>query len=42
MLTTAGYARVGALTIGGTAWRAPDGTPIDVLEGSDRWWNRAL
>lgn len=41
-LSHAGYALVGTLSIGGTRWQSPDGTPIDVIEGSDSWWPAAL
>ena len=41
-LTEAGYTRQGPLTIGGSAWRAPRGTPVDVIEGLEAWWPSAL
>lgn len=36
-LDLAGFSRVGRLTIGGSSWLAPDGTPIDVIEAEDDW-----
>jgi hypothetical protein len=36
-LESAGYRRQGSLTIGGSAWVAPDGTPLDVIEGREAW-----
>ena len=41
LLSGAGYKRVGALTVGGSAWRAPGSTPVDILEGPESWWNGA-
>lgn len=50
-LTTAGFAHQGELSIGGSiplksagrsAWCAPDGQMIDVIEGRETWWNDAL
>jgi hypothetical protein len=41
-LTTAGFIKVSDRSIGGATWRAPDGQLIDVIEGRDEWWPRAL
>ncbi len=41
-LEAAGYALKGELAIGGSAWTAPDGTPVDVIEGREAWWPQAL
>ena len=41
-LSHAGYTRQGTLSIGGTRWQSPGGTPVDVIEGSDLWWPGAL
>ena len=41
-LESAGYRRQGSLTIGGSAWLAPDGTPLDVVEGREAWCPEAL
>lgn len=41
-LSNAGYTLVGDLSIGGTRWQSPGGTPVDVIEGSDPWWPAAL
>jgi hypothetical protein len=41
-LVEAGYRRTGNLSIGGSSWSALDGTPIDVLAGTERWWPNAL
>jgi hypothetical protein len=42
LLTGAGFSYEGRLAIGGSTWRAPDGTPIDVIEGEDPWVAAAL
>lgn len=42
LLSDAGYTLLGTLSIGGTRWQSPGGTPVDVLEGSDPWWPGAL
>src|SRR5438132_14177609 len=34
-LQQAGFGYKGELTVGGSTWRAPDGTPIDVLESDE-------
>lgn len=41
-LTAAGYARVGDLRIGGSAWRTEDGTYVDVIESTAFWVRDAL
>ncbi len=41
-LSEAGYTQMGTLSIGGTRWQSPGGTPVDVIEGSDPWWPAAL
>jgi hypothetical protein len=41
-LGSAGFVLRGELSIGGTEWRAPDGTPIDLIEVGESWWERAL
>ncbi|MGH7622409.1 MAG: hypothetical protein ACREMU_08735 [Gemmatimonadaceae bacterium] len=41
-LRAAGYIARGSLTIGDSAWRAPDGTPVDVIEGHKAWCRHAL
>lgn len=41
-LVEAGYRRAGDLAIGGSAWTAPDGTPVNVIEGQETWWPVAL
>lgn len=41
-LRAAGWQQVGALTIGGAAWRSPEGVAVDVLEGREVWWAEAL
>lgn len=41
-LTRAGFTFVGRIAIGGSTWVAPDGTPVDVLEGEDAWVDAAL
>ncbi len=28
--------------IGGSSWTAPDGTSVDVVEGTDEWWANAI
>lgn len=32
----------GELSVGGSAWKSPDGLSVDVFEGSESWWPRAL
>lgn len=41
-LRGAGYTETGVLTIGGSSWRAPNGTPVDLIEGHEPWWKDAL
>lgn len=41
-LVAAGYVQHGILSIGGTTWQAPDGRMIDIVEGNEPWWPRAL
>lgn len=41
-LADAGYSLISQLSIGGFRWQAPDGRPIDVLEGHDPWWPLTL
>ena len=41
-LADTGFSGTGRLAIGGSTWRAPDGTPVDVIEGEDEWVAAAL
>jgi len=41
-LRLAGLQLVGKLSIGGSTWRLSDGTLVDIIEGSEEWWPRAL
>jgi hypothetical protein len=41
-LAEAGFEYQGELSIGGSSWRSPDGTPVDVFEMEDLWLNEAL
>ncbi len=41
-LRSAGFVHSGPLHIGGDAWQAPDGTPLDVIEVREAWWPSAL
>lgn len=41
-LPEAGYSRHGDSTIGGTSWRAPDRSLLDVLESREPWVRRAI
>ncbi|HEY9871624.1 MAG TPA: hypothetical protein V6D08_20880 [Candidatus Obscuribacterales bacterium] len=41
-LKAAGFAYQGELSVAGSAWVAPDGTAVDVLEGADSWWTEAI
>ena len=36
-LREAGFRQTGELSIGGSAWQAPDGFPVDVIESSAAW-----
>jgi len=38
----AGYAFKAPLSIGGSSWETPEGVPVDVIEGRERWWPEAL
>ena len=42
LLSEAGFTSAGRLAIGGSTWVAPDGTPVDVIEGEDAWVATAL
>jgi hypothetical protein len=41
-LETLGYARIGNLRIGGTAWRAPGGDQLGVIESDAPWVHEAV
>jgi hypothetical protein len=41
-LQAAGAERIGDLAIGGSTWRLPDGTMLDVIESDKPWVQRAL
>lgn len=41
-LARAGGQRVGSLSVGGSEWRLPDGTTLDVLEGVEPWTGEAI
>jgi hypothetical protein len=41
-LKARGFEFLSALSIGGGAWRAPDHTPVDVIEANGPWWPAAL
>ena len=41
-LSEAGCQSLGRLAIGGSRWRLPDGTPLDVLESDEPWVNEAV
>jgi hypothetical protein len=41
-LKEAGFTYQGELSIGGSSWTAPDGTSVDVVEGTDDWWTNAI
>lgn len=41
-LTDAGFVYCGELSIGGSSWTAPEGTPVDVVEGREAWWAEAI
>lgn len=41
-LDAARFALIGELTIGGSTWQAPQGTTVDVIEGSQSWLDEAL
>ncbi|MCS6859067.1 MAG: hypothetical protein NZT92_01955 [Abditibacteriales bacterium] len=41
-LKEAGFVYQGELSIGGSSWTAPDGTSVDVVEGTEEWWDSAI
>ena len=41
-LAGAGWRQVGDLTVGGATWEGPQGESLDVLEGWEEWWGKAL
>ena len=41
-LAAAGFVYRGELSIGGSSWTAPNGELIDILEGDDLWWAKAI
>ncbi len=41
-LESAGFRLVGRLSIGGSTWRSPSGVSLDIIEGEEGWWPRAL
>ena len=41
-LTAAGGKRIGSLSVGGSEWRLPDGTTLDVLESDAPWAAEAV
>lgn len=41
-LARAGGQRIGSLSVGGSEWRLPDGTTLDVLESDAAWAREAL
>jgi hypothetical protein len=41
-LQAAGFHYEGELSVGGSTWTAPDGTPVDALEADDPWVAEAL
>jgi hypothetical protein len=41
-LNVAGCLSLGRLAVGGSSWRLPDGTPLDVLEGDEEWTVEAV
>lgn len=41
-LLAAGWVREGSLSIGGTTWRAPDRSKVDVLESGEPWVRTAI
>jgi hypothetical protein len=38
----AGFEKTGTLSIGGSTWRLPDGTPVDLIDGRAAWVAEAL
>jgi hypothetical protein len=41
-LLAAGYSREGPLAIGGAEWRSSGGVRVDIIEGTEPWWDEAL
>lgn len=41
-LAAAGFRYLGELHIGGSAWEAPGGEVVDLIEGQEPWWPQAL
>ena len=41
-LRNAGFEFTGPLSIGGSTWNPPDGTPVDLIEGRASWVEEAL
>jgi hypothetical protein len=41
-LAHGGFVYQGELSIGGSTWRAPDGSVLAVIEGREAWWQAAL
>ena len=41
-LEAAGWERVGALAVGGSSWRSPEGDQVDVLTCEEAWCEQAL
>ena len=41
-LRSAGYVFQSNLSIGGSSWQSPSGTPVDIIEGDAPWWPEAL
>lgn len=38
----AGWIQTASLSIGGSSWRSPDDGEVDVLEGGESWWPKAI
>lgn len=41
-LSAAGYAFEGDLSIGGSGWSSPEGLHLDLIEGTESWWQQAI
>jgi len=41
-LQAAGWDFRGELSIGGSSWASPDGVALDLVEGQETWWSRAI
>lgn len=41
-LRAGGYTFEGDLSIGGSGWSSPDGLHLDVIEGTEAWWQQAI